>query len=413
VHQRQRVRFSGPWIVAAVLATVAGACDRADSAFDEPRRLYTLFEIEEAMIARRALPAGAAFPSGISPDNILAGEAGAYTLRITPAFSEGEPAAYVTTDLWVNFPEVWVQPWYVLITAWNEKAPRMNQLRDPTLPNMPTTPPIIDVGPKSAFYSPYWQIYFAVVPPDTAPDKYVSSRELISDNIPLYPGNPWFYTVKPTSIGLMMPRPQHPILGVDVGTLSLGAAALIEGDTVGYVNVGGNNFRFDDKLVVEEVPLFILTRRNTSGVAERLPPVRPGVPTPDVIGSSPLFSRRPAEVLMGSPRFGAFTRFYLAILPVTAAAFVPDAYPATVARLAALPTPIDPKIYEGRVALNGRKVAEADRDCFAEETFPASCRWMDSQQKIEDALGRSGIERTDVTASTPMVFYAGRAIGAR
>ena len=104
----------------------------------------------------------------------------------------------------------------------------------------------------------------------------------------------------------------------------------------------------------------------------------------------------------GQPRFGAFTRFYLAYLPDAAAAFDPAANPAAVMRLGALATPVDPKVYQGRVALN--------KDCFAADTFPASCTWLDSQQRVEDALGHAGLERTQVSAATPLVFYGGKAI---
>jgi hypothetical protein len=34
-------------------------------------------------------------------------------LTVFPAFSEGQPAAYMTTEIWQNFDAVWVQPLYV------------------------------------------------------------------------------------------------------------------------------------------------------------------------------------------------------------------------------------------------------------------------------------------------------------
>ena len=45
--------------------------------------------------------------------------AGQRGLTIFPAFSEGKPAAYLTTEVWENFDEVWVQPLYVDRTGKN------------------------------------------------------------------------------------------------------------------------------------------------------------------------------------------------------------------------------------------------------------------------------------------------------
>jgi hypothetical protein len=393
-----------PVTVAAVGAIAAAAgCQQPATTTDEPRLLYSLFDIQAALAEGRSLPAGPQFPGGISPDTVLTrGEAGD-VLKVTAAFSEGEPAAYVTTDLWVNYDEVWVQPWYVLITAWNEKAPRQNQIRDSA---GKAAPPLIDVGPRSAFYSPYWMVYFALVPEGTTIDTYTSTRQILDDKLPLYPETPTFYSFRPSTVGVGAMKAVHPILGLPVGTLSALEGALMDGEALPYLLISSNNFRYDERWVVEEVPLFIFVRRESNGAAAR-------INAPDVMGSSPLFSRRSAEVGNGQPRFGAFARFYLAYLPATAAPFDPALYPDTVARLAALPVPLDPKVYQGRVAMNGRKVAETDVDCFAAEAFPAGCRWLDSQQRVEEELGRPGIERTSVTAATPLVFYGGKATGSR
>jgi hypothetical protein len=87
-------------------------------------------------------------------------------------------------------------------------------------------------------------------------------------------------------------------------------------------------------------------------------------------------------------------------VPSAAAAFDPDASPDAVALLTA--QAVDPQAYRGRVATDGA--------CFAAATFPASCTWLDSQARIEDALGTVNILPTEVTACTPLVFYDGKAI---
>jgi hypothetical protein len=43
--------------------------------------------------------------------------------------------------------------------------------------------------------------------------------------------------------------------------------------------------------------------------------------------------------------------------------------------------------------------------------FPISCRWLDSQGAIEDAVGIINIQRTEVVACSPVVFYGGKGIG--
>lgn len=378
------------------------ACAPTATPDGELHRRYTLGDVQSAIRAGATLPAGASFPSGIDPTKILTAGSPNDRLNVLPAFSEGAPAGYVVTDLWVNFDAVWIQPWYVLLTAWNEMTPRQNQLKDA---DGKRTPALFDVGPASAFYSPLWKVIYAVVPPGTAPDHYQSTRQLMDDRVPLHDGAPWVYAIRPATVDLGTGKPLQPITGQPVGTLSAVDGALIEGQLMPYFNIGANNFRFDAGGVVEEVPLFVFATRDESGAPMAWD-------APAVVGSSPLFSRRAVDVSGSQPRFGAYVRYHLAYLPPTAAAFDRDAYPDTVARLAAASPAVDAVEYQGRVALNGKKIAATDQDCFADAMFPASCRWLDSQQAIEQALGTAGIERTGVTACAPLVYYGGKAVGA-
>jgi hypothetical protein len=36
---------------------------------------------------------------------------------ISPAFTEGGFSPYVSTNLWLDMPEVWIQPMYMLVTG--------------------------------------------------------------------------------------------------------------------------------------------------------------------------------------------------------------------------------------------------------------------------------------------------------
>ena len=43
---------------------------------------------------------------------------GTLTLKVGAAFAEGKPAAFVTTELWINYGDnVWLQPLYAQLAA--------------------------------------------------------------------------------------------------------------------------------------------------------------------------------------------------------------------------------------------------------------------------------------------------------
>jgi len=69
--------------------------------------------------------------------------------------TDGYRSAYVTTELWAHFAEVWVQPAYVPVTGWNADGTPVRLLGPDGHWH-----PIFSVGPHSAFYSPFWQIVY-------------------------------------------------------------------------------------------------------------------------------------------------------------------------------------------------------------------------------------------------------------
>jgi hypothetical protein len=362
--------------------------------------MWTLFNIHEALLEGRPVAPTASFPAGFPADFFITPQPdGTAHLRIIPAYSEGEPAAYVLPELWLNFDEIWVQPWYEFVTAWNERSNSQNALKGP---NGEDAPPVFDVGPRSLFYSPFWVLFYAVVPPGTAFDHYTSVEQMMNDHLPIYKGAPWIYSVRPPEV-ILPPMPVHPYLNKPVATsLRQFDLSWVDDEAMPYFDEGFNNFKYDDRLVVEEVPMFFLAKRGASGKPELLD-------APAVIGSGPLFGRRPPEVGNGKPRFGSATRFHIAIVPASAEAFNPEQHVAAAAALVA--SNIDPNTYRGRVARNAVKVAERDRACFEAMDFPTSCTWLDSQARIEDAGGASSIRRTEVVACSPVVFYGGKGIG--
>lgn len=373
---------------ATLLICAVGGC--ADSDIQERPELWTLFEIREALNGNGQLP------QGIDPQEILAAASdGTATLKIIPAYSEGQPAAYVMPEIWADFDEVWVQPWYLLLTAWDAKSPNQNRAKTLAGDN---APPVFDVGPRSLFYSPLWIRYYAVLPQGADPAAYTSAERIFDERLPVYPGVAWTYSLRPNGVRLGPSPLVHPFLQTPVaGFLSEESTSWVDDELYAYFDEGSANFKYDvADLVVEETPLYELARRGPDGA-----PVSLGAPR--VMGSGPPFARRPADAPDGRPRFGAYSRLYFAIAPSAAAAFDPDALPDAVPALTA--QAIDPQAYRGRVA--------ADAACFSEADFPAGCAWLDSQAAIEAGIGAANIIRTEVTACTPLVFYAGKGISGR
>jgi hypothetical protein len=390
--------------VSFVLSLLGSACADFDLTFADPEpppikpRLWTLFDMQAALgesdPERRNIAQSITFPTGFAVETFLVPNRTGATLRVIPAFSEGDAAAYVLTEIWVGFREIWVQPWYFLVSAWDDKSPQMNRAKYPADPMM-NYPPIWEVHPRSLFYSPFWQVYYALLPAGADPTRYTSAEKIINDKLPLYLGPPFIYSARPDAITLDM-RPVHPYLEAPVATfLNQSPVSFVDDEKIAYFSQGSNGFKFDSKQVVEEVPMFLFVRRNDKGSMVLLN-------APNVIGTGPLFARRPADAPGGRPRFGSYSRFHLAVVPATAAAFDPDAHPEAAALLTA--KMLDPRAYRGRMATNGA--------CFADMVnFPAGCTWLDSQARIEDALGAANLQRTEISSCSTVVFYGGKGIG--
>jgi hypothetical protein len=385
-----------------LLGTLA-SCTYSESASERRTpQLWTLFDLRAALDAGGAVAAAPSYPLGIAAGDVLAtapADATA-TLRIIPAYSEGEPAAYVMPEVWSGFDEVWVQPWYVLVTAWDAQSPSQNRAKTADGKN---APPVFDVGPRSRFYSPLWLTYYAVVPAGADVAAYTSAERIFNDGLEIHAGVPWTYSVRPDDVILGATPPVHPFLQTPVANfLAEAPTSWVDGESIGYFDEGRNNFTYRDPWVVEETPLYELAHRGPDGAPQSLG-------APRVMGSGTPFARTPADAPNGRPRFGAYTRLYFAVAPATAAAFDPGMAPEAAAILTA--AGINPEAYRGRVAANASKIANADVACFMSPDFPAACSWLDSQAHIEDALGAVNIVRTDVTACTPLVFYGGKGIG--
>ncbi|HZI15821.1 MAG TPA: hypothetical protein VE153_35975 [Myxococcus sp.] len=325
-------------------------------------------------------------------------------LNVLPAFSEGRAAAYSVLEVWQGVPEVWVQPWYVLVTAHEPSRPGAHRL--------PGALPLVDIGEDSLFYSPFWEVIYVVVPEDTPPDRYTRVMDLFGAGLPMYRGGGLLAPLAPPDVRPAAPEdgkaPQRPLSGDAVASPGMGEVWL-RGERVTYLDFGGGAFTWNTAPersgVVDEVALYVFALPDARG---RLAPL--GLPS--VIGTGPRGSARPARLSpAGAPRFGALTRPHLVALPRGAGPFIPssmkalkeslrergvtvvDVHP-TVEHLAGA------KDYLLRVALNP--------ECFEDLVgFPVSCQWLDSQAAVEAGVPAVDVRPGDVLFTSPIVYFGG------
>jgi hypothetical protein len=420
----RRARASGGAAgVAAVLAALVAtaACDARDS----KRRptLLTFAELEHMADDPAAPPLfpDSGVPGGLPLADYVTHDNQGYHLTLRSTITEGYRSGYVTTEMWSDFDEVWAQPVYVPITGFK------NGLPDRLKGDDGVWHPIFSLGPKSAFYSPYWQVFYFQVPADTAPRAYTSAKQVIDSGIPLLPGPGSTMAMVPDDIVLPTKPPDSDQV---VGGPTKISEGWLDGKVGKYLELGSENFTFDDGTkVVDEIPLFVLVYRHPDGELERL-----NVPT--VAGTGPLYANRKAPVEDLVPYYGAYWRLYTVEIPATARIFAPPSRPDLRAKL---PTELydvayDPKPelaaggdraylnqYFGWVALNAVGVAP-DKGCFEDFNMidtsempidnraAGTCQWLESQPIIERAVLPSAIKKTDILVTCPFVSYRDHAV---
>lgn len=361
---------------AVAIALGAAACGQ-DADPHPQMRTWTLFEIQQELERNGNVAIGPTLPEGMPASAILTrGTDGVDRLNTLPCFSEGAPCAYVTAELRVNVPDLWLQPVYALVTpAGDSVAP------------LAGAPLLVDVFVGSTFYSPFWELNYAVVPSDTPVDHFTSTRQLFDEHATIKPVAPHTCPLRPLTVRAATDGSQ------DVGE----AEGMYNGARAGVFDFGPDNFKVGPQGLIEELPFFKF--------------VKPGddeLMAPNVASVGPLFSGRPADVTYDGtgrpyPRFGAWWRIYAAVLPAQAGAFHQDTL--TEVQKAAIMTAHPDLVladYEGRVAI--------DATCFADAGFPDACAWLDSQAKVEAALGAANIVRTEITGVCPLVRWGGKPV---
>jgi hypothetical protein len=358
-------------------------------------------------------------PGGLRVRDFLQYDGTNYQLQLRNTFTEGYRSAYETTEVWTGFDEVWAQPVYVAVTGFTDSGqPKL--LTDPTNPDptMQGWSPVFSVGPGSAFYSPFWQTMYFVVPDGTDPEKYTSARHIIDAGLPLIPGPAHTMAIVP---GENIIPPAMPLDVQHVGGPMATSPGYLDGEDVHYLDFGKGNFSWNDDLVVDETPLFMFVYRDTNGDLQR-------TNTPTVAGTGPLYANRPVNVtdtMPPVPHYGAYWRLYTVELPPTARIFAPPGlYPKENADYKGpvgtvygdsimLADIVGTNQWVGRVALNASDTP--GEGCFSsnqnlDENGNGSCRWLDSQAKIEATVPASWIWKTDITVTCPFVSYQDMAV---
>ncbi len=299
-------------------------------------------------------------------------------LVVQPAFSEGEPAAFVLTEIWDAHPTPWVQPAYVLVTAWDATAPASKRL--------PGSLSVFPVGVESSFYTPFWRLVWAVVPEGTAADAVRSAGDVLRVATSLHPGPLVTCSVVPEDTALAKAAaeaaPRRPLSGEPVSARSL-RQAWVDGRKVSYLELGASNFTSTPAELVTEVPIFVFVTRGADGARSEagLPPVLADRPLRESLA-------RRVDVVLG-PELAVFVPAPLSELRASLVEKGVSAPPAA----AAIPADVA-RAFALRVASDAR--------CFGDAAqFPGGCTWLDSQAAIEALPGerrvRTGALVTAVT----------------
>ena len=326
-------------------------------------------------------------------------------LTIFPAFVDARPAAYVTTELWDQFPRVWAQPVYQLVTA-----------IDPLTGPVPLAGalPIFSIPPGSRFYSPFWTIEYVIVPASFA-GSLTSVGEVMNSGLSIVPGPNVYRSIAPAGLGLARTAGNKPVRPLTFDDLvnRLPQQGWLEGAQVSYLEWGRDRFRIDDRRVVQETVLYQFALRGKDGTPVALD-------LPRVGGTGAFRAPRPVDAPGGVPQFGALWHEYtvtLATRPGDAlpGIFVPKslvalrAAVALAAGAALVPTPgpvaesaPERDQFILRVALDGT--------CFSAGDFPLGCTWLDTQANIENNLPAAAFTDTGRFSANALLLVDGAAL---
>jgi hypothetical protein len=395
--------------VAALAALSAiGGCSQAPA--PPAAKLSTLFDVQAlytgGALGGNAIAANDGLPGGIRLDLILnppTPVGSPTTLAVRTAWSNSDLVAFLTTEVWVNYAQVWMQPVYVPVTRASAGGP-LQFLGGASQPT-----PIFSVGPASAFYSPFLQIVYAEVPADTAPDALTSARQILDGGYPLTPGEGRTMPLVPDEVALpaTFALPATVALPFDVNPPATG---YLDGAVVSFLDFGPSMFTWDPSTnVVQEAPIYVLTFIGPDGSVLASPSI------PTILGAGP--SGSGVALPGGAQRNSAYYRVHTVVVPTTARVFVQPGSGLDGALqtdgLGAFtgfaPGASDAQIttFSGRVALNpDPDPVQGTPGCFSDPTLlrhdttnPNSCLWLGSEAALQANLDLSTEETTAITVN--------------
>ncbi len=323
-------------------------------------------------------------------------------LNVVPGYSEGKPAAYLTAEVWMDWPPIWVQPLYLPVSEWDAAAPGSKLL--------PGALPVFSVGERSTFYSPFWVVYYAVVPPGTDPGTLKTSKAVLDVASALHRGPTKTCSIVPEGLLAAVAEgataPVHPFTGGEIQPVRLGAA-WADGIRVSVLDFGVDRFEYDEGGIVEETPFFALSVAAVDG--------RKMLPVPKVGATAPFKSGRKGRAPGNRPAFGSLWRIYTALVPPTAGVFVPSSLPALRQRVldvGGVTVPAIAREIEARPDVRDYLLRVALKPaCFSDPaSFPHGCDFLDSQEAVEGLLPEHAFERLPMTVNCPWVHYAGQKV---
>ncbi len=371
--------------LAALLVPLLVGCDGATPG--PPSRVWTLFDLVGASETTPVAPGAFELVPGGMPT-------GAFIVRspnqddpkipVRLAFHDKQRAAYVTTEVWGNFPAVWLQPMYVFVTGYDPKTGWM-RLKE----NGVNVGAVFSVGPNSRFYSPFWKVSYVQVPDGTPSTKYQSVRAILDAKLPLFPGPGRLCVLSPAGIPVdITTQPAAGLLGIQVGSPTP-SKGWVDGAEVSVLDFGADRFTWDDDLVIHDQPLFMFFARGPDGTWQFT-----GAPSVGGPGG------RPPSAPGNRPAFGSLWRLVGVKLGPGAGIALPDPTTKDAEHMVGLGIrveKVDPK------AEQAFKVT-ANAACF--DAGIATCTFLDSQAEIEKAVP-TGIVPSQILVTCPFVTFNG------
>lgn len=260
---------------------VAGLAMAAGCARSVPpaAQLITLYDLIPAATRGGMVASTPTFAGFSAAKWISAGDDGSAALNPYQGFIDGQTAAWVTTELWVDFDEVWAQPLY--------RATKGGVLIDPRQDEAPW---VFSIGPRSLFYSPFWNVYGFEVPDDVDVNTVLDTRAVIE-----LANSHGGFTSLGRRISSLGPHSVTGAAAFPAATYIDDAATWYGSADHRFVDFGEGGFAEDASATVTETPLFVFAARDAGGVFQPL-----GFPW--VGGTRPLFSGAPA---LSNPIAGA------------------------------------------------------------------------------------------------------------